>query len=388
MRILKQEIYFPIIILIHFFFWAIDLYFYDGDFMEIYSDTMFFGEMTNESWLNIHRILGEVFSSWVVTVFAFNFLMSTRAKWVEKLFGGLDKMYVIHRRSGVIAVALLLAHFLVVPRDLVEFTPGKPMGFYALLLILIGVFISAAPIMKRKISYHKWLNIHKLMGLFYLMGVIHALMVHSLIQELPITRIYVFGMAAVGVFSWIYRAFLYGLFNKKLSYTVQKISDLGFGMSEIHLAPTGNALPHEAGQFAFFRFPALSKREQHPFTISNSPNDEGLRVTVKALGDYTGEMGQSLKVGDSAEVEGPFGHFTSSHLPDKPQVWIAGGIGITPFLSLAKETLKQSVKLFWCVKNEAEAVYANELTSTAQQNPNLEVTIWSSDMQGYLTADQ
>lgn len=388
MRILKQEIYFPIIILVHFCFWGIDLYFYEGDFMEVSSDTMFFGEMTNESWMNIHRILGEVFSSWVVTVFAFNFLMSTRGKWVEKLFGGLDKMYVIHRRSGVIAVALLLAHFLVVPRDLTEFTPGKPLGFYAFILILLGVFISAAPIMKRKIPYHKWLNIHKLMGLFYVMGVIHALMVHSLIQELPITRIYVFGMATLGIVSWVYRAFLYGLFNKKLSYTVQKISDLGFGMSEIQLAPTGNTLSYEAGQFAFFRFPALSKKEQHPFTISNSPNDAGVRVTVKSLGDYTGELGQKLNVGDTAEVEGPFGHFTSRHLPDKPQVWIAGGIGITPFLSLVTEDLKQQTKLFWCVKNEAEAVYANELATAAKQNPNLEVTIWASDKQGYLTADQ
>ena len=103
------------------YFLAIDLYFYNGSFKEVSSDTLFFGELTNVSWKNSHRILGEVFSSWVVTVFAFNFLMATRAKWVENLFGGLDKMYLIHRRSGIIAVTLLIAHFLIVPRDLVEF---------------------------------------------------------------------------------------------------------------------------------------------------------------------------------------------------------------------------------------------------------------------------
>ena len=103
MRILKQEIYFPIIIGIHFLFWGIDLYFYNGTFREVSSDTLLFGELTDRSWKNVHRILGEVFSSWVVTVFAFNFLMATRAKWVERIFGGLDKMYLIHRRSGVIA---------------------------------------------------------------------------------------------------------------------------------------------------------------------------------------------------------------------------------------------------------------------------------------------
>lgn len=75
MRRLKQEIYFPIIVGIHFLFWAIDLYFYNGSFKEISSNTMFFGELTNQSWNNTHRILGEVFSSWVVTVFAFNFFI-------------------------------------------------------------------------------------------------------------------------------------------------------------------------------------------------------------------------------------------------------------------------------------------------------------------------
>ena len=136
MKILKQEIYFPIIIAVHFVFWAIDLYFYNGTYKEVSSDTMFFG-IIDGTWANPHRIMGEVFSSWVVTVFAFNFLMATRAKWVERIFGGLDKMYLIHRRSGVIAVFLLLAHFLIVPRA-ADFNPGKPLGFYALILILIG----------------------------------------------------------------------------------------------------------------------------------------------------------------------------------------------------------------------------------------------------------
>lgn len=121
MRTIKQEHYFPIIILIHFVFWIIDLYLYNGSY-----------EYTSK------HIAGEVFSSWVVTVFAANFLMATRARWVEKIFGGLDKMYLIHRRSGVIAVVLLLFHFIVVPRD-PSFTIGKPMGFYSLVLILNGV---------------------------------------------------------------------------------------------------------------------------------------------------------------------------------------------------------------------------------------------------------
>lgn len=388
MRRLKQEIYFPIIIAIHFVFWGIDLYFYNGVFIEQSSDTLFFGELlTNESWFNIHRILGEVFSSWVVTVFAFNFLMASRLGWVEKLFGGLDKMYLIHRRSGVIAVVLLIAHFLIVPRDLVEFTPGKPIGFYAFILILTGVILSAAPVFKRKIPYHKWINIHKLMGLFYTMGVIHGLMVHSLIKDLPITRIYVFGMASIGIAAWVYRAFLFGFFNKKLDYQVVNVVDKEFGFTEIIVKPMQRKLDFLAGQFAFFTFPGISKREQHPFTISSHPFEENIRLTVKGLGDYTDDLHAKVQRGDRVEIEGPYGHFSSRFIKEKDQVWIAGGIGITPFLSLSKDMYVNPVHLYWCLNNEEEAVYRDELEQIAASTPSFSFEVWDSHIKGHLSVN-
>lgn len=386
MRILKQEIYFPIIIAIHFIIWAVDLSMYNGGFMEISSDTLFFGELTNESWLNIHRILGEVLSSWVVTVFAANFLMATRAKWVEKLFGGLDKMYLIHRRSGVIAVLLLLAHFIVVPRDLTAFTIGKPLGFYALILILIGVFLSAAPPMKKKVPYHKWVNFHKLMGVFYVMAVIHGFMVKSLIQELPMTRAYVFGMAFIGIAAWFYRAFLFKLFNKTVDYSVSSVNDLGHGITEIEMIPKEHSLQFSAGQFAFFRFEILNKREQHPFTISSHPSKDALRITVKNLGDHTGQMNE-VKVGENVSVEGPYGMFSTRFAKDKDQIWIAGGIGITPFLSLIKDIYPNKIHLIWCVNSQDEAVYTSELELYTRQKDNCEFSIWSSSENGYLSIE-
>lgn len=388
MRILKQEIYFPIIIGIHFIFWAIDLNFYQGAFTEVSSDTLLFGVLKNESWANPHRILGEVFSSWVVTVFAFNFLMSTRAKWVERLFGGLDKMYLIHRRSGVIAVVLLLAHFIVVPRDLVAFTPGKPMGFYALVLILLGVMVSAHPFFKRKLPYHKWINIHKLMGLFYVLGVIHGLTVNSLIKELPITRVYVFGMAFMGIAAWFYRAFLFRFFNKKLAYTIDSVSNKDVGLTEIHLTPTAESLKYRAGQFAFFTFPTVSPKEQHPFTISSHPDDQKLRVTIKGLGDYTHQIDEKLQAGDTVFLEGPYGHFSTQFITERQQVWIAGGIGITPFLALAKNKNTANIHLYWCVGDKREAVYRDELQNIAATNDRFQFTIWSSKESGHFSLDK
>lgn len=388
MRILKQELYFPAIIGIHFIIWAVALYFYNGTSMEVKSDTMFFGELINESWLNIHRIIGEVLSSWVVTVFAINFLMATRARWIEKIFGGLDKMYVIHKRAAVIAVVLIIAHFIVVPKDLVAFNIGKPLGFAALLLIFVGVVLSAAPIFKKKIPYHKWINIHRLMGVFYVLAVIHGAMVNSLIKGLPLVRTYVFGMAIIGVGAWIYKAFFYGVFNKKLDYVVSSVNYIGNGITEIYLKATGAKLKFQAGQFAFFTFPSLSKQEQHPFTISSHHLNDEIRVTIKALGDYTNKIAENLKKGDTAKIEGPFGLFSSRYAKEKEQIWIAGGIGITPFLSLSKDFYTHKVKLIWSVKNKEEAKCSEELTSIANENPNFEFVIWPSDDSGFLTAEQ
>ncbi|MEM6720193.1 MAG: ferric reductase-like transmembrane domain-containing protein [Bacteroidota bacterium] len=388
MRILKQEIYFPIIVGIHFIFWAIDLYFYTGNFTEVSSDTLFFGELNNVTWKNPHRILGEVFSSWVVTVFAFNFLMATRARWIENLFGGLDKMYLIHRRSGVIAVVLLVAHFLVVPRDLVAFNVGKPLGFYAFILIIIGVILSAAPIFKRKIPYHKWINFHKLMGVFYVLGVIHGIFVLSLIKELPITRVYVFGMAFIGMGAWLYKAFFFTIFHKKLAYTIVSIRKLNLEIVEIEMKASGKKLMYKAGQFAFFTFPSIRKGEQHPFTLSSHPNDENIKVTVKSLGDFTQKMLHDLQVGEAVSVEGAYGKFSSAYSKEKEQIWIAGGIGITPFVSLIKDYYTQKVTLYWCVADESDAVFRSYFERIESQNPLFEFVLWNSSQHGHISVDE
>jgi len=139
MRYIKGEVYTPIIVGLHMVFWGIDLALFQG------SPVLAEGESP------VQRVLGEFLSSWVITVFGFNLLMTTRWRWVERVFGGLDKMYVIHRRSGIIAGVLLLLHFGIVPRY-PEFTIGKPLGFAAMVLIILGIAFAAAPWMKRKIS--------------------------------------------------------------------------------------------------------------------------------------------------------------------------------------------------------------------------------------------
>ena len=153
------------------------------------------------------------------------------------------------------------------------------------------------------------------------------------------------------------------------------------------MKPLSESLRFLAGQFAFFTFPYASKKEWHPFTISSHPYFEGLRITVKDLGDYTKDLHTKISVGDPVLIEGPYGHFSSSYIKEKDQIWIAGGIGITPFLSLIHDVYTNEVKLFWCISSLDEAVYREELDEIKQSNPGFEYHIWSSEESGHLTVD-
>jgi predicted ferric reductase len=366
MRYVKGEVYFPIIIAVHLLLWGLDLMMYSGPVEPL-------------------RLVGEVFASWVLTVLALNLLMTTRARWMERIFGGLDKMYTIHRRAAVVAVVLLMIHFIIVPKS-VDFHVGKPLGIAAIVLILVGVILSAAPPLKHKVPYHRWLPMHRLMGLFFAVGVAHAVLAPTLLSELVFIRAYVFIVAIAGVGAWLYRVFLYRLINRPLSCVVDQVQGKGSGTLEVLLKPSGKPFDYRSGQFAFVTFPKSGSKEGHPFTISNGPAST-LRFTIKALGDYTSTLADKLEVGQPATVDGPFGRFTSHDIQGKRQIWIAGGIGITPFLALCDELNPDTeVNLYWSVKDASEAVYDQELRERQEKNPMFHYHPWNSDKQGFVTA--
>ena len=76
--------------------------------------------------------------------------------------------------------------------------------------------------------------------------------------------------------------------------------------------------------------------ELHPFTISSAPQEDVLRLTVKASGDFTRHLFSNLKAGMDAVIEGAYGMFDYKTGGQK-QIWVAGGIGVTPFLSFIRD---------------------------------------------------
>lgn len=81
------------------------------------------------------------------------------------------------------------------------------------------------------------------------------------------------------------------------------------------------------------------------------------------------------------------GNFKLKSITGEKQIWIAGGIGITPFLSIAQEKTNKQIKLFWCVNDIQEAVYYDELLAISQRNKNFEIVVWCFYEKGFLTIE-
>jgi predicted ferric reductase len=139
------------------------------------------------------------------------------------------------------------------------------------------------------------------------------------------------------------------------------------------------------------RFPnEPTLNESHPFTISSAPHEDVLRLTIKASGDFTRALVTDLKPGMDAVIEGAYGMFDYKTGGSK-QIWVAGGIGVTPFLAFIRdmgETLDRNVDFYYAVRHRDEALFYNEIVATAQRNPRLKLHIRFSASGGSLTVEE
>jgi predicted ferric reductase len=146
-----------------------------------------------------------------------------------------------------------------------------------------------------------------------------------------------------------------------------------------------------AGQFLFVRFPGDKLlNESHPFTISSAPQEEVLRVTIKASGDFTRYLLDHLRAEMDAVVEGAYGMFDYKTGGQK-QIWVAGGIGLTPFLSFLRDmdgSLAHDVDFFYTVRHPEEALFLDEIRATAQRTPRLKTHIRFSAVDGPLSVEE
>lgn len=352
-------------------------------------------------WLTGLRLLGvsaidrwtfaQFLSSYVLVVAGVNLMLATRAHPIEGAFGGLDKMYASHRMDGIIAACIIVAHPIVAPITQ-PLLPGRALGLLTFAAIVGSVIFASAPRAPWRrlfeVKYQTWKAEHRFMGVFVAMAVVHSALVHTVVLSMPLVEAWVYGMAAVGLACYVYRETVFRSVMRRHVYRVATADHRGDRVLEVALEPAAHPIVHRPGQFAFLRFEEGPTREYHPFTLSAPPQGGPLRFSIKGSGDYTNALQERLRAGSSARIEGPYGRF--DYRTGRPrQLWIAGGIGITPFLAFLP-TLEpdRDVTLVWTVHDAAEAVYADEIAAIAAHRPALRIEIWPSAERGHVSLEE
>ena len=149
----------------------------------------------------------------------------------------------------------------------------------------------------------------------------------------------------------------------------------------------GEHPPYNPGQFMIIQLLRDGKTsEPHPFTISSSPAGERLSISVKSVGDFTATIGQT-KTNDTAYIDMPYGVFSFLNFDAKDLVFIAGGIGITPFMSMLRyiydEKLEKNVTLLWGNKTEQDIAFREELEMIESEMSSLKVVHVLSRQEGW-----
>jgi predicted ferric reductase len=347
---------------------------------------------------SITHTLGQVSGLIGMTMFSLTFILSTRARWIENIFDGLDKVYPVHSVLGATSFVLILLHpLLLVMKYIPEnmqlaakyLLPGGLLSVDFGIFALLGMIILLMITLYSHFRYHNWKFSHKFLGIFFILAALHVFLVRG-----NVSRDYIFQgyytyaiiVSLIGLCGIVYSLVRINLVGKK--YVIQKIIKIN-DCFEIILKPVGVGIKFRAGQFVFVSFLNASiGDESHPFSIASATGSDTIRIIAKNLGDYTSQLGK-LKAGNYAIIEGPYGKFHKSIFTN--EVWVAGGIGITPFLGLAADFNKSDsghVDLYYTVKNNSEFVHLEELQDIARSNKNFRVFPWVSDQQGHLTISE
>ncbi len=181
------------------------------------------------------------------------------------------------------------------------------------------------------------------------------------VPDAPLLRWTYVAIGAIGLAFYVYRELLARFFVSLHDYEVDTIGPAGEGLVEISLRPLGRPVDFVPGQFAMVYLEAKDGWHRHPFTIASAPAEGVVRFTVKALGDYTSCLRELFEPGMPAVIGGPHGRFDHAKGTDH-QVWIAGGVGVAPFLSWLRALdghLAARVDLFYTA--DGEAPFADEM---------------------------
>ena len=328
---------------------------------------------------------------------------------VEVWFDGIDRAAVWHRRAAITGLLLLVPHAMTASSS-GDGGPGGALGAIGLIgLIAMAVWailprlksVAPGPLRGWVISakhvpgishlralfggYERWRAVHRITGLFVAAGFVHGLLDGTPFADSAMLRWSYVAIGGIGLAFYVYRELLAGYFTSLHDYQVVAVSEIDDGLVEISLRPLGRAMAFVPGQFAMVYLEGKDGWHRHPFTIASAPHEGVVRVTVKALGDYTSSLSELLSPGMPAVIGGPHGRFSHERGTDR-QVWIAGGVGVAPFLSWLRSLDHHPTRVVdFFYTSDGPAPFADEILAIADRYNGLRAHVIDTSVEGRLT---
>lgn len=335
--------------------------------------------------------------------------LATRPSWLESPIGGMDRIYRTHKWAGILAVSFAALHWLVeMSGDILKSTIGREgrlpkeaaagfleilrdlaedMGEWAIYALLAMLALT----LWKKFPYRAWRIVHRAMPVLYLMLAFHAVLLAPQDYWAQPVGFLLAGLLGLGVYGAL-KSLLGGIGrSRSATGSIVSIEHPAEDVTTVRCHLVRGWQGHQPGQFAFVTFE--ESEGSHPFTIASADHgDRTISFQIKALGDYTGGLAQRLQPGQAVRVEGPYGRFDVSRCnPEARQIWIAGGIGVTPFLAWLESlnTHPQhapTADLHYCTRDRASDAFVAQLEVLCAALPTIRLHIYGARQGATLTA--
>jgi predicted ferric reductase len=334
--------------------------------------------------------IGKVLGVWMLTALVFQIVLATRMDLIENGIG-YDRLTNWHSLNGKIIGLLILLHpFLMFKNQIlstqfsvvwtyISSNPAALLGVAAVAIIL-GQVVST--LYWKSLDYQIWRKTHMLGYIAVGLGFAHSFLLGTettMPPENPLAYYWTL-LLIVATCSAGYSLF-YRRFRKRRKFKVEKVEKEAENVTTVEITPLEKDLEHRPGQFAYVLFNSEKvPREEHHFTVASKPGKKGFEFTIKDVGDFTSKI-ERLEEGETAKVEGPYGSFTNEDT-EGPYTFIAGGIGITPLMSMIR-TMDggdtPETKLIYGNRTLEDIVFREELEELEEENSWLSVEHVLSD---------
>ena len=327
-------------------------------------------------WLEFSVALGFV----GLTQIAVQFVLIARFKGVTAPYG-IDIILRYHRRIALLAMAIILVHPVIIVLD----NPSRlellnPFGgnqasraAWVAVFALLAIGVTSLFRERLRLRYEWWRISHLLLGIVAIVAAqVHVSLAGLYTNTLWKQAIWI-GTAAAMVGLVVYLRLLKPAWQRTHRWRVAEVREERGSTHSLVLEPVGHAGMHFApGQFAWIK---LSRSpftlEEHPFSFSSSAeHPERIEFGVRALGDFSSSVAD-IPVGTPAYVDGPHGAFSIDRYQAPAYVFIGGGVGITPFLSLLRTMADRGdprpVMLIYAAERWSEVTYREDLEALRER---------------------